>query len=396
MKKIFTISLLAPLALSLWVCAFAGIGPTLGLPTVNVSTANNQKWNQIGLTNTAVTMNNGSVMCVDCHTRNPSTHASPSNFPGGSFSYNFLGSHFVTSTFADTNTGGGYPGAVSGIRATNDYYVKRDQAWPATGRMSKYGRNVSGSLLSDNTTGAGATGRQIICESCHNITRNWGRYKLLGKIDNASLAGDSNLCAGCHGDMRQGLNNEPSFFDNTTPGNQHHRHYQPEAVYGGALAPLDASHTSELISNTAGYYGAVGVGPSKLWAASFGQLTGLARNAVYTSATNPGIKNVTGAADWGMIHVDNSASLYCLSCHRAHNAFSGWSGLNLRTSDNTLALYGGSSTWGGSAIPTSNSPSTGDTWRALRRQNDFGDPTVFTNRLIRDDRPLCNGCHVNR
>lgn len=386
MRKSIVISLCVSLLLSLWICAFAGIGPTRGLPTVTVSGTNAQKWvpSDSGLTNSAVTMNNGSVMCVDCHTRNPSTHAPPASFPGGTYSLNFVGSHFVTRTFADTNTGGGYAGAVSGIRATNNFYVKRDAAWTTTNRMSKYGRIVSGSLLSDNTIGDGTTGRQMICESCHNLTRNFGRYKLLASVDNAYLAADSNLCAGCHGDMRMGLNNEPSYFDNTTAGNQHHRHYQPETLYGGASSA--AAHTSERIANEAAYYGP----PSKLWAASYGQLTGLPRNAVYTSATNPGIKNVTAATDWGMIHVDNNATLYCLTCHRAHNAVSSTAGLILKTGDNT------SYTWGGSAIPTSNSPASGDTWQALRRQSDFGDPTVFTNRLIRDDRPLCNGCHQNR
>jgi len=386
MRKTIIVSLCGSLLLSLWAISFAGIGPTMGLPTVTVSNNNNnQKWAPVaGLTNTAVTMNNGSVMCVDCHTRNPSPYAPPASFPGGSYSLNFVGSHFVTNTFADTNTGGGYAGAVSGIRATNDYYVKRDAAWTTTNRMSKYGRIVSSSLVSDNSIGAGATGRQIICESCHNITRNFGRYKLLGSVDNVYLTADSNICSGCHADMRQGVNNEPSFFDNTTPGNQHHRNYQPTTLYGGAASL--GTHTAYLISVTAGYYGP----PSKLWAASYGALTGLPRNAVYTTATNPGIKNVSSATDWGMIHVDNNSTLYCMTCHRAHNAVSSTAGLILKTGDNTLYL------WGGLTVPTSKNTSTGNTNQAQQRQGDFGDPSNYTYRLIKDDRPLCNGCHQNR
>lgn len=381
MRKTIIISLSASLLLSLWVYALAGIGPSKGLPTVTVSGGNAQKWVPSGLSNSAVTMNNGSVMCVDCHTRNPSPYAPPASFPGGTYSLNFVGSHFVTSTFADTNTGGGYAGSVSGIRATNDYYVKRD-AWTTANVGSKYGRITSGSLFSDNASGTWS--RQLICESCHNITRNYGRYKLLGTVDNVYLSGDSNICSGCHADMRMAVNNEPSFFDNTTAGNHHHRNYQPTTLYGGAASL--GTHDAKLISVTAGYYGP----PSKLWAASYGQLTGLPRNAVYVSATNPGIKNFTVATDWGMIHVDNNASLYCLSCHRAHNAVSSTAGLILKTGDNTLY------TWGGSTIPTSKSTTTGDTYQALRRQGDFGDPSNYTNRIIKDDRPLCNGCHQNR
>jgi len=376
MRKTLIVSLSIALLLSLWVYAIAGIGPSKGLPIVTVSGNDNNKWN-VSLSNTAVTMNNGSVMCVDCHTRNPSTRAPLTSFPGGAFSRNFIGSHFVTNNFADTNTGGGYPGAISGIRSNNDFYVKRDAAWPTTNIMSKYGRLTGGSLFSDNTVGAWA-GKQLICESCHNVTRNFGRYKLLGSIDNVNLTADSNLCAGCHADMRLGINNEPSYFDNTTPGNQHHRHYQPETIYGGAN-PGATAHTSELISNTLGYYGP----PSKLWAASFGQLTGLPRNAQYVTSSNPGIKGSPITA--GMIYVDNSATLYCITCHRAHNAVASTGALILKTGDNAV------STWGGSGVPAA-----GYEWQALRRQSDFGDPAVFTNRLIRDDRPLCNGCHQNR
>ena len=148
-----------------------------------------------------------------------------------------------------------------------------------------------------------------------------------------------------------------------------------------------------MIKTGADYYGP----PSKLWAASFGQLTmsgggpinSTGRNAVYVTATNPGIKDAPFTA--GMIIVDNTASLYCLSCHRAHNAVSSTSALILKTGNT------GQVTWGGSTIPTNNSPGTGgDTWQALRRQSDFGNPTDFSTRIIKDDRPLCNGCHQLR
>ena len=161
MRKTIVVILSVLLLPSIWVWSFAGIPPSLGLPTVNISSADNNKWNisGSGISNTSVTMNNGSVMCVDCHTRNPGYFAPLASFPGGTRSLNFVGSHFVTNTYADTNTGGGYAGSVSGARS-NQYYIKYD-AWTTTNKMSKYGKVTSGSLFSDNTSGVGVTGRHL-------------------------------------------------------------------------------------------------------------------------------------------------------------------------------------------------------------------------------------------
>jgi predicted heme/steroid binding protein len=166
--------------------------------------------------------NNGfSVLCVDCHGRNPVSGAGIAN-----------GSHFVSispdaSGAANlTHSGGGWGTAGTDSQAgfrTGGEYFKID-AWPASGLyaggFSKYGNIANDNSYStgsagnhtgvvDNTTRTNYTTREIICESCHNILVNTaGGNNLLGPgpVQTVAAAEDMsvtapNLCVGCHGDM---------------------------------------------------------------------------------------------------------------------------------------------------------------------------------------------------
>lgn len=181
--------------------AHAGLNPANpGLPTAVYNGAGGIPNNQF------------SAMCVDCHTRNPRPDS---------------GSHFVATSVgasgaAKTRTGGGWGTAMQhsqkGIRMDGSYL--RINRWPVDqypGGYSKYGStanqrsytygpdgNATG--LVDNVAANYAT-REIICESCHNITLNVpGGNNLLAKAK-PNIAGTMStglpptICVGCHGFM---------------------------------------------------------------------------------------------------------------------------------------------------------------------------------------------------
>lgn len=143
-----------PLAL-LCLPAWAGINRQLpGLPTVTM-------FGQV------FDNNNFSVICMDCHNRNPSLHT-PLDNTG-------LGTHFV------------YGGAA---KRTGNTGWEKITAW-TSGGFSRYGNF---STLKSVTGLAG----EMICESCHNMVINTGDKKLLTS-DNVTTD-PSALCEGCHGE----------------------------------------------------------------------------------------------------------------------------------------------------------------------------------------------------
>jgi len=363
--------------------AFAGMNPNnAGLPTVLPSTMPADGY----LTTLAAIDNNrGSAMCVDCHGRNPSRHIT------GAASTR-LGSHIVTKNFADTGSSGGYPGD-GGKAGTNGRYLHRgtwsrtaiDNTQASTLGVSKYGRVTAGVVQANYEPAAGATvdnTYQMICESCHNIVRNTGDNKLLAVAganwDNVTVNG-SFLCIGCHGDMSDGINNEPPYFK-ASGAQDHHVNAVTQALvtefYKGTGA---SSRTMNIIDNA--YYTA-----ARMWAVQPGQLSGLTRAYGFLPAADPGIRPAPITVTNGLA-VGTNAVLHCNSCHRPHNAVS---------ETGALIIQSGNGTFTFGVLPAPAGTAAADADGVMRRQRDQGNPRTFSNKLIQDDQGLCNGCHVNR
>lgn len=161
----------------------------------------------------AISNNQFSTMCVDCHSRQPLR--GPANDNTG-------GSHFVSkhpdATGADlTNSGGGFGTAgtdsQAGPRDGGQYF--KTSTWGAfsggASVFSKYGdptndRSVSWDNVNtnhtslQNTTASSYASQEIICESCHNIINNAaGGNNLVTTPATQSTA--LSMCNGCHGDM---------------------------------------------------------------------------------------------------------------------------------------------------------------------------------------------------
>ena len=193
--------------------SFAGLNPEFPmLPTALVGTydiANNQ----------------GSSMCVDCHSAVPQTTG---------------GSHFVYNFANDTRSSGGWSTADTNYATANARFTADDgkyfqykvtSDW-GTGRYSKYYNGTNSVIITGaaadigdaslatappmtaaadyQTTIAGGTdptGYQLICESCHNILNNVaGGNNLLAPLSSnadwsAADATEATLCVGCHGFM---------------------------------------------------------------------------------------------------------------------------------------------------------------------------------------------------
>lgn len=104
-----------------------------------------------------------SALCVDCHSRSVVSEDNTA-----------LGSHFVHRNFTNPT-----------LRQAQ---WERTDAWDNT-TFSKYGSSYTANA-EPGTTG------EMICESCHNILKNVGRYKLLAADNEAT--DPSPLCMGCH------------------------------------------------------------------------------------------------------------------------------------------------------------------------------------------------------
>ncbi|GAB6063284.1 hypothetical protein [Deferrisoma palaeochoriense] len=160
--------------------------------------------------------NNGaSALCVECHTENPT--------PG-------KGTHFVlnalTGTLRRTNSGGGWPDAMWGVRDAGEFFKITpwlEEDW-GNGGSSKYGDAdtwesvvytggeavIAAEACRSETNPAAMGALELICESCHNLRVNIeGRYNLLAKVtsspvpDDTVEGGHAPLCVGCHGFLYQ-------------------------------------------------------------------------------------------------------------------------------------------------------------------------------------------------
>ena len=409
-KKIFAI--LAVVSLSLAVLtgvAVAGINPvTYGLPPVDLTASDNSFYS---MTVAAVPGRQGSVMCVACHTRNPSARIAYTP-PTTGAKVDYMGSHWVTRTFADTSKGGGYSDGSTTpaikLRANRSaagtaIYMADNTSGAITGNVvgdvptrwfgrPKYGVLTGG--VPDNTfdprTG---TGQQMVCESCHNIVRNIGPAKLLatgfanGATTSSGAKGTqvSVLCVGCHGNMNADLNAEWQLHPltaGTWGGTQHHRNTSGATpLYLGSATPI-AVGTHDMGAMNVAYYGTGGVGGQtiaaaqyQMWAAGAGTL-GATRAINYTTNT----ERMKTMADNNQIQ-PSASSLTCTNCHRAHNADGTAAGTILMRG--TLAF---TTPMGTGALPdltTANAP------RGLFRMEDKGGRGGAFNST----NPLCLGCH---
>lgn len=365
--------------------AFAGINPgNVGLPTVLPASMGVDGYTS---TITAIDNNKGSAMCVDCHGRNPSRHVTGA-------ANTRIGSHWVTKNFADTGSSGGYPG--DGAKAgTNGRYLHRgpwsrtaaDNTISSTLGVSRYGR-ISGSTVQANYEPAAAAAvdntYQVICESCHNIIRNTGDNKLLAVAGaNWDNIYGATLCIGCHGDMSDGINNEPPYFAASGP-QDHHVNGVTQALSTEFYKGVGASNrTMNIIDNA--YYTA-----ARMWAVQPGQLSGLTRAYAFTPASDPGIRTAPITVTNGLA-VGASGTLHCNNCHRPHNAVSSTGSLVIQAGRNGTPT---DFTFGLLTPPAGTSAADAET--VMVRQRDRGNPHTFANKLVQDDQGLCNGCHVNR
>jgi hypothetical protein len=145
-----------------WSAAWGGLNPAdPGLPTAQA----------FGRT---YDNNAASSMCLDCHTASPK--------PGGT--------HFVSH----------YDG--SAVRPTGNLAYERLVAWPGGAfLLSKYAVPAPPDPLAASVTGQQG---QVICESCHNLSRNAaGGNNLLEPY--RDLADPTGLCQGCHPAQAAGL-----------------------------------------------------------------------------------------------------------------------------------------------------------------------------------------------
>lgn len=287
-----------------------------------------------------------SRICIDCHSRVPSSSANN-------------GTHFVTagSTTHDTRTGGGWAGSRFGVRdgATGGQYFKIS-AWPnpvaARGNVySKYSnaadnvtyifgaRTDNTGLATAQATAATFGGYEIICESCHNIVSNVaGGNNLLAPMSGAYVAGGGNLvqaspwsvsdeatlCVGCHGFLyATNATNQPRYADTrksneVTAGEKqnNHQHY----INGAPMAQNHHVMTGDTITQTIAAQGLY-------WADTLVKDTSAAGWLPAASAvTTTGVVNTRGTMpmivgawtnDGGKIKSTTATQINCVHCHAA-------------------------------------------------------------------------------
>jgi hypothetical protein len=111
----------------------------------------------------------------------------PGPLPPGDVETSYRGSHFVKNYSA-----GAWSAATT---TTNTFTAEKVTAWAGSGAFSKYG------TLGTNDTnaippGGPSVAGEMICESCHSVTRNVGDQMLLENWNNAT--GAAPICEGCH------------------------------------------------------------------------------------------------------------------------------------------------------------------------------------------------------
>jgi hypothetical protein len=379
--------------------AVAGMNPngSFGLPDVDTSltAGDNSFYSSVG---TAVNGKLGSVMCVACHTRNPGARTAYRVAKGN---YNYMGSHFVTRTFADTAKGGGYLDgtAPKNVRRSTDVYIADNAGQQNAGSMTvannwygapRFGR-INGAVI-DNTSNitspVGALAAQMICDSCHSIVNNIGPAKLLASGfangSNAAFVSGTEtkgtvtptLCMGCHGDMDSAINAEwqynPVATGVTWVGTQHHRNTLGSTgagLYFGSVTPYSTNMAAMLRAD----YTAV----QQMWAAGPGTLVDHTPIA-YTGAR---MKTIN---DNNQIR-PTAAQLLCTNCHRAHNADSSAGATILMRGDLAISA---TTLIGTATVPTGLTNAGSGLYRMADAGSGSGRGSAFNSTNA-----LCLACH---
>jgi hypothetical protein len=401
--KIGFVAITAAIALaatSLIGTAVAGIGPSRGLPSVNVA-ATSTVQDMYAVNATAVPGINGSVMCVACHTRNPAKRTATNT---GAQANLYVGTHFVTANFGDTSPGGGYTDTAPGQKLRSTRTTAVYMATPANlttfaldGFMARpnYGLGT-GTAINANTQDPTTGSPQMICESCHDLVRNQGAAKLLARafangadntdytIGQSQLTGHTaaggqraaTLCRGCHGNMSAGVNAEwqyhPLYGGGSWAGTHHHRNSDGTgsvAYYGAGTQT--AGHAMGSVDRT--FYPAAGAANAlQMWGAAYGELGAAGRALTYQSTNNKKMRNNVLTAAQGQLRVAVDGQVLCTNCHRGHNG---------QTSAGASILMATAS--GGA-----NNIGSATTANAFNGMGILGRDTLLVNT-----NPLCLGCH---
>ncbi|TAL18690.1 hypothetical protein EPN96_00870 [bacterium] len=282
----------------------------------------------------------GSALCVECHNANPSTRTllpMPGPLPAGDLETMYRGSHFVKNYSA---------GAWSAATTTsNTFTAEKVTAWAGSGAFSQYG------TLGTNATnaippGGPSVAGEMICESCHNVTKNVGDQLLLENWNNAT--GVATVCEGCH--------------PNPALGPPYHH-----ALSSGAASPT---------SND--------VGPDTENPLKHDLNTGHASHVLATPRVDSGgIAYFTG-------------TVTCVTCHKPHDAMSASAARILRRGNCQFTGVAGMIGRQLNVVYYDNIPpgfisgsvversATG-----IGRQSDFSPLQLITN-----SDPLCDACHI--
>ncbi len=411
----------------------AGINPgNVGLVVVNTDSAFNAADNVYYATGlgTAVQNNNGSVLCVGCHTRNPANLAGATK----NVNRNMAGSHFVTYNFYDTSRGGGYGTVADGdgrgqrnASGTHIYMAEAPINWAAAPRYGRLTGTGSGTIDNDIVANAAATitdTAQMICYSCHNLHSNTGTAArllangapALGTTYQAGTYTDNAyLCISCHGDMDAVISAEWQIhpIDNsieTWGATHHHRNSHTvdavtNAAYKGSATPISVGVTGSL-HNMGQMYDIfynqpTGAGTAiwQMWAVGKGTLgttTGTTPNPNHAIGFGtPSGRMLASAPDNAWIRPSNHSSatgvgqgvIMCTDCHRGHFGDS--------STGATVLIKGGSAAGPSNPVATSMGSGTNPLTAATGREGVWrmfdrgGRAAVFTGNL----NPNCLACH---
>lgn len=383
---------------------FAGINPNnVGLVTVNVdlvNPSNDCNFYSQGL-GTAVANNNGSVMCVACHTRNPANITAPDLTKNAN--HHMAGSHFVTGDFKDTNRGGGYSDGRGARNATGTYiYMAKNPPIGATGwrNFPRYGKLAANGTIDNDIIADGAAnldGAQMICYSCHSMKYNTSTNARL--LANGARNDNAFLCISCHGDMDAEIAAEWEMHPGpagTWGSTHHHRNshsVDADTYYKGSVTQLKTTGSAPLHNMGVvdeNYYGQARADGKlmQMWAAGKGMLTG-SHDLRWT-----GDRMVGAAPNSGSINPTTNktgvggGTLICTNCHAGHFGES--------STGATVLLRGGTVTEsvkmasGVKPLAVSSGGSGNTGYEGVKRMNERGGRAATFNV---NTNPNCLTCH---
>lgn len=312
--------------------AHCAMGPNRALPK---SWSNNATRGYPAFT--GLSGNPGSTMCVECHYANPSRTLPLATPPNAESEGNYRGSHYVINNFS-----GGNP-----LKVANTA-LEKITPW-ANGAYSRYSTFPDGVNPTNNANGVVG---EVICESCHNLVKNYGSSLLVEEYD--TTTGLSTLCGGCHTGPAGGPPDHHAMTGNnvgkeaTCPG-------PAQPTCSNVTHVLNIDHTIHLVDKDV------------------------------VEANKPDTLGVG-------YFIGEAVPMSCQSCHKPHRALT-WTGARvMRRGELTLdsqnkpvnVVYGTFETYNrGDVVPRSTAA------HGLHRQVDM----ASGKRLVVNADPLCISCH---